>query len=68
MQKGIIKMYDAMKEFGFIVNEDEDEFFFSKQDIHPKSRNMPIREGLSVGFDMKREMRGDRAINVRIFR
>lgn len=67
MQKGIIKMYDPIKAFGFILTEDDDELYFSKSDLHPKSRNATIREGKAVGFDFKREIRGDRAINVRIF-
>lgn len=66
MERGIIKMYDQIKGFGFIVTEDDDDLYFSKNDIHPKSRNAIIREGLNVGFDMKREMKGDRAINVRV--
>ena len=66
MEMGHIKMYDALKGFGFIITEDEDEVYFSKQDIHPKSRNTIFREGLKVGFDLKREMRGDRAVNVRV--
>ena len=66
MEKGFIKMYDSLKGFGFIITEDDDELYFSKQDIHPKSRNSLLREGLKVGFDPKREMKGDRAVNVRI--
>ncbi|MEL6820659.1 MAG: cold shock domain-containing protein [Calditrichota bacterium] len=66
MEKGIIKMYDQIKGFGFIVTEDDDDLYFSKNDIHPKSRNAIIREGLTVGYDMKREIKGDRAINVRV--
>ncbi len=66
MQKGVIKMFDPLKGFGFIVTEDDDDVYFSQQDVHPKSRNKVIREGLQVGFDLKREMKGDRAVNVRI--
>lgn len=66
MEHGYIKMYDPLKGFGFITTEDEDDVYFSKQDIHPKFRNAVIREGLKVGFDLKREIKGDRAVNVRI--
>jgi cold shock CspA family protein len=66
MQQGYIKMYDNLKGFGFIITEDEEDVYFSKQDIHPKYRNILLKEGLKVGFDLKREMRGDRAVNVRI--
>lgn len=66
MEHGYIKMYDPLKQFGFIVSEDDDELYFSERDIHPKFRNLPIREGLRVGFDLKREQKGDRAVNVRL--
>lgn len=66
MTRGYIKMYDPYKKFGFIVSEDDDELYFSESDIQPKFRNMALREGLKVGFDFKREQRGDRAVNVRI--
>lgn len=66
MENGYIKMYDNSKEFGFITTEDDDDLYFSKQDIHPKSKNTLLREGLRVAFDLKREIKGDRAVNVRI--
>jgi cold shock CspA family protein len=65
MQKGTIKMIDHFKGFGFIVTDDEDELYFSLTDVHPKFRNQQFREGDPVGFDLKREMRGDRAVNLR---
>ncbi len=68
MQYGVIKYYDPIKGFGFILTEEEDEIYFSEKDIHPKSRNIPPREGLKVGFDLKREIKGDRAVNVRFLK
>jgi len=65
MDKGIIKMIDLSKGFGFIVAEDEDEIYFNLQDIHPKFRGTSLGEGDQVGFDLKREIKGDRAINIR---
>ncbi|HFE65432.1 MAG TPA: cold shock domain-containing protein [Caldithrix sp.] len=67
MQKGIIKMLDPIKGYGFIVTENEDEIYFNLQDMHPKYRNVRLREGDSVGFDVRRELQGDRAINIRRF-
>ena len=58
MQSGFIKMYNSLKGFGFIVTDDDDDIYFSKQDIHPKYKNTALREGLKVGFDVKREARG----------
>ncbi len=68
MQYGVIKYYDPIKRFGFILTEEEDEIYFSEKDIHPKSRNIQPREGLKVGFDLKREIKGDRAVNVRFLK
>ena len=66
MLKGVVKMYDTHKGFGFITSEDDDDLFFTLGDIHPKFKNRPMHEGMTVGYDLKREMRGDRAINIRI--
>jgi cold shock CspA family protein len=66
MQKGVIKNVDRLKGFGFIVSEDEDDIYFNLQDLHPKYRGKHLREGDVVGFDLKREMKGDRAINIRL--
>ncbi len=65
MQKGFIKVIDHVKGFGFIVTEGEDEIYFNLKDCHPKFRNVLFREGDQVGFDLKREIKGDRAINLR---
>jgi CspA family cold shock protein len=66
MQTGLVKMFDHFKGYGFIITEDGDEVYFSQQDIHPKHKNVIIKENMKVGFDFKREMKGDRAVNVRI--
>ncbi|RMG61708.1 MAG: cold shock domain-containing protein [Calditrichaeota bacterium] len=66
MQRGVIKMFDHLKGYGFIESEEGDDLYFSKNDLHPKSRNVLLREGLKVGFDVRREMKGDRAVNVRV--
>lgn len=66
METGIVKMFDHFKGYGFVTTEDGDDIYFSAQDIHPKYKNIPIKEDMKVGFDFKREMKGDRAVNVRI--
>ncbi len=66
MKTGIIKMIDPIKGFGFIVTEDDDEVYFNLTDVHPKFRGQNLREGEQVGFDVKREIKGDRAVNIRL--
>jgi len=65
MIKGVVKTVDYLKGFGFIVTEDDEDVYFSLKDMHPKFRSYRVKEGDRVGFDLKREMRGDRAVNVR---
>ncbi len=65
MQKGVIKMIDRIKGFGFILSENDEEIYFNLNDLHPKFRGAQLRDGDPVGFDLRREIKGDRAINVR---
>jgi len=66
METGKVKMFDHFKGYGFITTDEGDEVYFSKKDMHPKYKNVLIKENMKVGFDFKREMKGDRAVNVRI--
>jgi cold shock CspA family protein len=66
METGMIKMFDQFNGYGFIATDAGDEVYFSKKDIHPKYKNVFIKENMKVGFDIKREMKGDRAVNVRV--
>ncbi len=65
MEKGVVKTVDYLKGFGFIVTEEDEDVYFNLKDMHPRFRNYRPKEGDRVGFDLKREMRGDRAVNVR---
>lgn len=65
MKMGKIKMFDYHQGYGFIETDAGEDVYFSARDIHPKFKNQQPREGMKVGFDVKREMKGDRAVNVR---
>jgi len=66
MQSGKVKSWDAQRGFGFIVTDEDDELFVNVSDIHPSVRPQRLREGQSVKFDVKSDMKGDRAVNVRV--
>jgi CspA family cold shock protein len=66
MTKGKVKSWDSSKGFGFILTEDDDEIFVSVSDLHPKIKNKRLVEGQKVKFDLKFDMRGDKAVNVRL--
>ena len=68
MQYGTVKMWDASKGFGFIVTEDEDELFVHVSDLDVTVAGKRLKQGQKVAFDIRREFKGDKAINVRLVR
>jgi CspA family cold shock protein len=66
MQYGTVKMWNAAKGFGFVVSDDDDELFVHVGDLHASVRDKRLREGQRVGFDVRSDMKGDKAINVRV--
>lgn len=68
MHYGIVKMWDAARGFGFIVTEDEDELFVHANDLDITVKEKRLREGQRVAFDIRREFKGDKAVNVRVVR
>ena len=69
MQTGTVKMWNAQKGFGFIVSDDdEDELFVNVSDLHPSVTNKRLAEGQRVKFDVRSDMKGDKAVNVRLLR
>lgn len=68
MQTGEVKMWDSQKGFGFIVTEDDDELFVNIADLHPTVTNKRLLEGQKVKFDMRSDMKGDKAVNVRVIK
>jgi CspA family cold shock protein len=66
MQTGTVKMWDSSKGFGFITSDDDDDLFVHSSDLHISVNNRRLLEGQKVKFDIKRDMKGDRAINVKV--
>ncbi len=68
MQTGKVKMWDSQKGFGFIVTDDDDELFVNVADLHPTVADKRLLEGQKVKFDMRSDMKGDKAVNVRVIK
>lgn len=67
MKTGTVKMWDSGRGFGFITLDDEDDdIFVNIADIHPSVRGKKLFEGQKVKFDVKTDMKGDKAVNVRL--
>ncbi len=65
MQYGTVKQWDHSRGFGFIVSDDDEELFVHVSDLDITLKNRGLRPGQRVAFDVRREMKGDRAVNVR---
>ncbi len=64
MESGMIKDYFPAEHYGFIIGDDEEEYFFHANDIHPKFRGRRILPEMRVKFDVKSDMKGDKAVNI----
>ncbi len=65
MQTGTVKLWDAGKGFGFITTADDDDIFVHANDLHVSIKAKRLFEGQKVRFDLRSDMKGDRAVNVK---
>ena len=68
MQYGIVKKWDASKGFGFIESDDDEDLFVHAHDLDATVPGRRLQPGQRVGFDVVREMKGDRAVRVRVIK
>ena len=64
MQYGTVKMWNAQKGYGFITTDDDEDLFVHVNDLDITARGS-LREGQQVKFDVRGDVKGDRAVNVR---
>lgn len=68
MVYGKVKSWNSSSGFGFIVTDDDDELFVNANDLHMAVQPKRLREGQRVKFDVKSDMKGERAVNVRVIK
>jgi len=66
MQNGTVKLWDAGKGFGFITTPDDDDIFVHANDLHISVKGKRLFEGQKVKFDLRSDVKGDRAVNVKV--
>ncbi|MFQ6604014.1 MAG: cold-shock protein [Fidelibacterota bacterium] len=66
MKSGIVKEYDPTKGFGFISGDDGEDYFLHVSGLRPHLQQRGVRPGQRVAFDVDFDMKGDKAINVKI--
>lgn len=66
MIKGTVKEYDNTKGYGFIIGDDDRDYFVHVSGLRPQLQQRGLREGLQVLFDAEFGVKGDNAVNVRV--
>ena len=66
MTKGVVKEYDRIKGFGFIAGEDGEDYFVHVSGLREYLKGKGLRAKQKVSFDIDRDIKGDRAVNVRV--
>ena len=65
MKKGFVKEYDSTKGFGFIICENNEDYFVHVSGLREHLKKKGLFPGQKVFFDIDFGMKGDKAINVR---
>jgi len=65
MKYGIVKHWEASKGFGFITTDDDQDLFLHVSELAVNLGPQQVSEGMRVKFDIKNDMKGDKAVNVR---
>ena len=66
MTRGVVKEYDRLKGFGFIAGDDGEDYFVHVSGLREYLKGKGLRAGQKVSFDIDRDIKGDRAVNVRV--
>ena len=65
MNQGTVKFFNEQKGFGFITTETGEEIFFHKSNVKDTGFREKLLKGDPVEFEIKSEMKGKRAYNIR---
>ena len=68
MEYGIVRKWDPIKGFGFINTTDDEDVFVNANDLDITLQKRGLRVGDRVAFDVKSNLKGPKAVRVRIAR
>ena len=66
MKKGTVKEYDRSRGFGFVTADDSEDYFVHVSGLRVDLQKRGILVGQRVMFDIQFDVKGDRAVNVRL--
>jgi len=64
----VVKKWDPSRGFGFITTDDDEELFVNINDLDVPLKKRGLREGDRVKFDVRSDLKGEKAVNVRLAR
>lgn len=65
MIKGTVREYDKSKGYGFILGDDDHDYFVHVSGLRPQLQQRGLTEGQRVMFDTEYGVRSDKAVNVK---
>ena len=66
MKHGSVKEFDIYKGFGFITGDDGEDYFVHVSGLRIDLKKKGLRRGQRIVFDVMFDIKGDRAVNVRL--
>ena len=66
MTRGVVKDYDRIKGFEFITGDDGEDYFVHVSGLREHLKGRGLKGGQKVSFDIDRDIKGDKAVNVRV--
>ncbi len=66
MIRGTVKEYDRYKGYGFITGDDGEDYFVHVSGLRINLQQKGLRKRQRVMFDVQVDVKGDRAVNVRL--
>ena len=66
LTRGVVKEYDRLKGFGFIAGGDGEDYFVHVSGLREHLKGQGLIRGQKVSFDIDRDIKGDKAVNVKI--
>ncbi len=66
MIKGTVREYDKSKGFGFILGNDNRDYFVHVSGLRSQLQQRGLLEGQQVLFDTEYGVKGDKAVNVKV--
>ena len=66
MIRGVVKEFDRLKGFGFIIGDDGEDYFVHVSGLREYLKAKGLRNGQKVLFDIDRDIKGDKAVSVKV--